>query len=168
MFNGRMLSIVRYLSINQRTTYKEAAKALKLSERSIRYLSLIHIQMCIRDRYDDEDATELRQCVVLTDEAVNCYNIWDHFFTKEKLLSEIQTAGFNSYVFYGDVAGTEFSNQGETICGVFTKQRGKQFSFILSFSILSMTFGPTWPGVQNGKAAALRGCRSSWIEENFA
>lgn len=37
MFNGRMLSIVRYLSINQRTTYKEAAKALKLSERSIRY-----------------------------------------------------------------------------------------------------------------------------------
>lgn len=73
-------------------------------------------------QYDDEDATELRQCVVLTDdEAINCYNIWDHFFTKEKLLSEIQTAGFNCYVLYGDVAGTEFSNQGETICGVFTK-----------------------------------------------
>ena len=72
-------------------------------------------------QYDDEDATELRQCVVLTDEAINCYNIWDHFFTREKLLSEIQTAGFNSYVLYDDVAGTEFSNQGETICGVFTK-----------------------------------------------
>lgn len=72
-------------------------------------------------QYDDEDATELRQCVVLTDEEINCYNIWDHFFTKEKLLSEIQTAGFNRYMLYGDVAGTEFSNQGETICGVFTK-----------------------------------------------
>lgn len=72
-------------------------------------------------QYDDEDATELRQCVVLTDEEINCYNIWDHFFTKEKLLSEFQTAGFNRYMLYGDVAGTEFSNQGETICGVFTK-----------------------------------------------
>lgn len=72
-------------------------------------------------QYDDEDSTELRQCIVLTDEAINCYNIWDHFFTKEKLLTEIQTAGFNSYVLYGDVAGTVFSNQGETICGVFTK-----------------------------------------------
>lgn len=72
-------------------------------------------------QYEDEDATELRQCVVLTNEAISCYNIWDHFFTKEKLLSEIQTAGFSSYGFYGDVAGREFSDQGETICGVFTK-----------------------------------------------
>lgn len=37
MFSGRMLSIVRYLSISRKTTYKEAAAALKLSERSIRY-----------------------------------------------------------------------------------------------------------------------------------
>ena len=70
-------------------------------------------------QYDDEDATELRQCVVLTDEAISCYNVWDHFFTKPKLLSEIQTAGFNSFEFYGDVAGKKFSNEGETICGVF-------------------------------------------------
>ena len=72
-------------------------------------------------QYDDEDATELRQCVVVTDEAINCYNIWDHFFTKEKLLSEIQTAGFSNFAFYGDVAGTPFSDNGETICGVFAK-----------------------------------------------
>lgn len=72
-------------------------------------------------QYDDEDATELRQCVVLTDEAISCYNIWDHFFTKEKLLSEIQIAGFNGFEFYGDVAGKQFSDYGETICGVFTK-----------------------------------------------
>lgn len=72
-------------------------------------------------QYDDEDRTELRQCIVLTEETVNCYNIWDHFFTKESLLSEIQTAGFNTYEFYGDVAGKEFSDTGEIICGVFTK-----------------------------------------------
>ncbi|MBT9776564.1 methyltransferase domain-containing protein [Clostridium sp. MCC353] len=72
-------------------------------------------------QYEDEDATELRQCVVLTDETINCYNIWDHFFTREKLLAEVQTFGFKSFSFYGDVAGKEFSDTGETICGVFTK-----------------------------------------------
>lgn len=72
-------------------------------------------------QYDDEDATELRQCVVLTDETISCYNVWDHFFTKEKLLSEIQGAGFFMFELYGDVAGKEYSDTGETICGVFTK-----------------------------------------------
>jgi SAM-dependent methyltransferase len=72
-------------------------------------------------QYDDDDNTELRQTIVLTDETINCYNIWDHFFTKEALLSEIQTAGFNTFEFYGDIAGKEFSDTGQTICGVFTK-----------------------------------------------
>lgn len=71
--------------------------------------------------YDDEDNTELRQSIVITEETVNCYNIWDHFFTKEALLSEIQTAGFSIFEFYGDIAGKEFSDSGETICGVLTK-----------------------------------------------
>lgn len=71
--------------------------------------------------YDDEDNTELRQSIVITEEAVSCYNIWDHFFTKEALLSEIQTAGFNTFEFYGDISGKEFSDSGETICGVLTK-----------------------------------------------
>lgn len=79
--------------------------------------------ICIESvyQYDDEDNTELRQSIVLTEETVNCYNIWDHFFTKEALLSEIQTAGFNTFEFYGDIAGKEFSDTGKTLCGVFTK-----------------------------------------------
>jgi SAM-dependent methyltransferase len=72
-------------------------------------------------QYDDEDNTELRQTIVLTEETINCYNIWDHFFTKKALLSEIQTVGFDAFEFYGDIAGKEFSDTGETICGIFTK-----------------------------------------------
>ncbi len=72
-------------------------------------------------QYDDEDNTELRQSIVITEETVNCYNIWDHFFTKEALLLEIQTVGFNAFEFYGDIAGKEFLDTGETICGVFIK-----------------------------------------------
>lgn len=72
-------------------------------------------------QYSDEDETELRQVIVITEEAVKCYNIWDHFFTKEKLSAELQPAGFMAVEFYGDVAGKEFSATGETICCVCTK-----------------------------------------------
>lgn len=72
-------------------------------------------------QYDDEDETELRQVIVITEENVKCYNIWDHFFTKEKLLAEIEPIGFKSFEFYGDVAGKEFSETGETICCGCTK-----------------------------------------------
>ncbi|NLG88348.1 MAG: methyltransferase domain-containing protein [Clostridiaceae bacterium] len=72
-------------------------------------------------QYDDEDETELRQTIVITEDTVNCYNIWDHFFTTEKLVSEIKPAGFGSYELYGDVAGKEYSDTGETICIVLTK-----------------------------------------------
>lgn len=37
MFNGRMLNIIRYLKEHGEATYKEMAKALAISERSIRY-----------------------------------------------------------------------------------------------------------------------------------
>jgi len=72
-------------------------------------------------QYDDADRTELSQSIVLTEEALHVYNIWDHYFTKEALLSEIQPIGFNACDFYGDVAGKEYSDSGEAICGVFTK-----------------------------------------------
>jgi len=72
-------------------------------------------------QYDDEDKTELTQYIVITEETVKCYNIWDHFFTKEKLLAELEPAGFKAIEFYGDAAGKDFSETGETICCVCTK-----------------------------------------------
>lgn len=72
-------------------------------------------------QYEDEDRTELRQSIVFDENTVQCYNIWDHFFTKEKLLSEAQPIGFSAFGFYGDVAGNEFTDLGDTICCVFTK-----------------------------------------------
>lgn len=78
--------------------------------------------ICLEAAYHyDEDSTELRQCIVLTKETVNCYNIWEHFFTKEMLLSELQASGFTNFELYGDVAGGDFSENGDTICGFFTK-----------------------------------------------
>jgi len=72
-------------------------------------------------QYDDDDKTELTQTIVITEDNVHCYNIWDHYFSKEKLKSEIKPIGFKSIEFFGDVAGKEYSETGETICAVLTK-----------------------------------------------
>jgi SAM-dependent methyltransferase len=80
-----------------------------------------HILLEAVYQYDDDDKTELRQHIVISNDSVNCYNVYDHFFTKESLISEIHPVGFSTLQFYDNVAGMEFSDAGETICGVFTK-----------------------------------------------
>jgi len=72
-------------------------------------------------QYDDADQTELDNIVVITEDKIECYNIWNHYFSKEMLIEEIMPTGFSKYEFYGDVAGREYSDDGETICGVFIK-----------------------------------------------
>jgi hypothetical protein len=72
-------------------------------------------------QYDDADLTELSRYVVLTEEGIRCYNIWNHYLTKESLLTEISSSGFSNFEFYGDVTGKDYSDASDTICGVFTK-----------------------------------------------
>jgi len=72
-------------------------------------------------QYDDEDKTELRQSIVMTKDSVDCYNVWDHFFSKDEIIKEFESFGFNEYIIYGDIAGAEYTDESETICGVFTK-----------------------------------------------
>ena len=72
-------------------------------------------------QYDDNDQTELSQYVVVTDEDVSCFICPNHYLTKNLLISEIQPVGFNIFEFYGDIAGKEYSEIGDTLCGVFTK-----------------------------------------------
>jgi len=79
--------------------------------------------MCLETvcQYDDDDRTELRRSVVVTENSVRCFNVWDHFFTRDEIVKEIMCADFSGYEIYGDVAGSGYSDSDETICGVFTK-----------------------------------------------
>lgn len=72
-------------------------------------------------QYDDEDKTVLQRTILCTKENVRCFNTWDHFFTKESLLNEINAIGFSGNEFYGDVAGAEYDDNSKTICCVLTK-----------------------------------------------
>ena len=80
-----------------------------------------HICMESVYQYDDEDRTELRQSIVIAENGTRCYNIWDHFFNKDELISEVQPIGFSRYEVFGDIAGSEYTESGETICCVLTK-----------------------------------------------
>lgn len=80
-----------------------------------------HILLDALYQYDDNDMTELGKSIVITDEDVKCFVCPNHYFTKESLVSEFRPIGFNMTEFYGDVAGKEYSEAGETICGIFTK-----------------------------------------------
>ncbi len=71
-------------------------------------------------RYD-EDNTVLNQTIVINQNSIECYNLWEHCFTKDELSAEIQTAGFTQYELYGDVSGKKYDRQGNIICAVFTK-----------------------------------------------
>jgi ubiquinone/menaquinone biosynthesis C-methylase UbiE len=66
-------------------------------------------------RYD-EDNTLLDQYVVLTKEDTNCYNIWNHMFTTDELKKDFLDAGFSEIQFFGDVAGNNYSENGDVIC----------------------------------------------------
>ena len=80
-----------------------------------------HIHMEAIYQYDDEDKTELNQNIIITKDNVHCYNIWNHYFDKAALVDELQNFGFADYEFFGDVAGKDFSDKGESICVVVTK-----------------------------------------------
>jgi len=72
-------------------------------------------------QYDDDDQTELRRSIVITSGSIHWYNIWDHFFSKDEIIKEFMPAGFSMYEIYGDIAGAEYSDKSETLCGVFVK-----------------------------------------------
>ena len=72
-------------------------------------------------QYDNDDKTELRQAVVITGESVQCYNIWDHFFSKDEIVEEVMPVGFSAFEVYGDVAGKKYTDSCEEICVVLTK-----------------------------------------------
>jgi len=99
----------------------EESRKWYYSEHSGLYADEPHICLMSVYQYDDADKTELRQTVVITEDAVKCYNIWDHFFNKDEIINEVLSSNFKTYKLYDDVAGKEYSGEYDTICCVLTK-----------------------------------------------
>ena len=69
----------------------------------------------------DEDDTTLTQTIVMTDNDCDCFHIWHHHFTEEKLIKELNGAGFIENDLYTDVAGKPYVKDGDFIAVTATK-----------------------------------------------
>ena len=75
--------------------------------------------LCLNSLYRyDEENTFLRQHLIITEDQINCYNVWEHTFKKDELISDLADAGFKIVGFYGDIAGGANSNDGKHLCVV--------------------------------------------------
>ncbi len=79
-----------------------------------------HINLYTFYRYD-EDSTVLDQNIIVTENSVNCYNLWKHTFTVEELKHALNETGFSKLTFYDDVAGAKYSLNSDTICTIAEK-----------------------------------------------
>ena len=76
-----------------------------------------HLAFSQTFHYSEEDVL-LHQHLVKTDEGLRLYRFWNEFFTHEKLLSLLQSAGFKSISFHEDVLKEEgaWSGKNVTFC----------------------------------------------------
>lgn len=79
-----------------------------------------HLTMERRLRYPG--GVHLEQYFVLTDDALETYNIWNESFDKAKLTALLREGGFTPLGFYGDIAGEPWREDGHTICVVARKE----------------------------------------------
>ena len=79
--------------------------------------------LCLNAFYRyDESNTMLNQAVILTEDSIQSYYLWDHTFTLEELTNDLKEAGFDKIDFYSDVAGAKYEQNGHTMCAVATKR----------------------------------------------
>ena len=69
----------------------------------------------------DEDETNLTHTIVMTEADCDCFHIWHHNFTEEKLIAELNGAGFVNNTLYADVTGRTYTKGGDSIAVVATK-----------------------------------------------
>ena len=59
--------------------------------------------------------------LVLTNEDLRCYHIWNHTFGVDELRMDLLQAGFARVEFFNDVAGAPYAKGGRTLCAVAHK-----------------------------------------------
>ena len=63
-----------------------------------------------------------RQNIIITEHDIWSINIWEHYFTKDELVRDLNSAGFNTSTVYGNIAGANYCDNGKEICVVAQKK----------------------------------------------
>lgn len=71
-------------------------------------------------KYPDSN-TLLYRAIVVTDDSVECYHIWNHAFTSDEINTLLKEIGFAKISIYKDVTGTSYTPDSATLCAVAVK-----------------------------------------------
>lgn len=74
-----------------------------------------------RNRFYAESGNTLEQYLVVTEHECQCYNIWNQCYTQESLAAELEKAGFETPLFFGDASGKTVDEDDTVICVVAWK-----------------------------------------------
>lgn len=78
--------------------------------------------LCLEAEYYFENKTvKVNKAIVITENGLCEYLIWDTVFTKHTLLNEVMPLRFQTYGIYDDVCGSPYTGEADTICFVLKK-----------------------------------------------
>lgn len=78
--------------------------------------------ICLEALYNYEGYVSAMQYIILEEDKINCYRVWEHGFTKEEMEKNLKEAGFYNAVFYENVKGDPYKKEGSTLCAVAEKK----------------------------------------------
>jgi len=79
--------------------------------------------ICMNANYDYGQAAECRRHVIMDENEVRSYNIWDCFFTVQSLLDEVTPFGFSNEGVFGDITGKPYTDESQRLCVILRKNR---------------------------------------------
>lgn len=78
--------------------------------------------LCLEAEYYYESNTvRVNKTVIVTEEKIREFLIWDTAFTKQALLDEVTPFGFQMLGIYDDVCGSQYTGESDTLCLVMKK-----------------------------------------------
>ena len=79
--------------------------------------------LCLEaEYYYGNNTVKVNKTVVITENSIREYLIWDTAFTKQALLSEVAPFGFRMHSIYDDVCGSPYTGEADTICLVLERK----------------------------------------------
>lgn len=78
--------------------------------------------LVLNRNYKYENNVSLKQAIVITQDKITPYNIWDTYFTKEAIIKEVEEVGFHVCEIYGDVAGSSYQPESDTMAILVEKK----------------------------------------------
>jgi len=72
--------------------------------------------------YFENNTVKVYKAIVITEDNIREYLIWDTVFTKQTLLNEVTPFGFQMHSIYDDVCGSPYTGEADTLCLVLKKE----------------------------------------------